>query len=133
MDALTGSQRISFLQNSSRQSVHGVDFLKRGCTHNLTRPLKPHLPFDTPIAATMALDNGIEMESLGPAADFDVTFVPSKKEIRRYARQATRTYKERFASILTEGYDDKRSWWEAAEALLKKDEEFEVKVCCILH
>ena len=80
----------------------------------------------------MALENGIEMENFGPAADFDETFVPSKKESRRFARQAIRTYKERFASILTEGYDDKGRWWKAAEALLKKDEEFEVKVCCIL-
>ena len=80
----------------------------------------------------MALENGIDMENLGPAADSDETFVPSKRESRRFARQATRTYEERFASILTEGYDDKGSWWEAVEALLKQDEQFEVKVCCIL-
>ena len=80
----------------------------------------------------MELENIIAMENCGAAADIDVTFVPSKKESRRFARQVTRTYKERFASILTEGYDDKGRWWKAAEALLKKDEEFEAKVCCIL-
>ena len=81
----------------------------------------------------MAMENGIVMENLGKAADFDVTFVPSRKENRRFARQATRTYKERFTSILTDTFDDKRSWWEATEALLKEDEEFAVKVCCCLR
>ena len=80
----------------------------------------------------MEIENIIAMENFRPAADFDETFVPTKKESRRFARQATRTYKERFASILTEGYDDERSWWEAADALLKKDKKFEVKVCCML-
>ena len=79
--------------------------------------------------STEGSENGIAMDDLGKTADFDVSFAPSKKENRRFARQATRTYKDRFNDILTEWFDDKKGWWEAVEAALKKDEEFAVKVC----
>ena len=40
------------------------------------------------------------------------------------------SYEERFDSILTEYYDDKKTWWDAVEDLLKKDGEFAEKVSC---
>ena len=73
----------------------------------------------------------VVMENLGNTADFNVAFSPNKKNSRRLKRQATRIYKRRFRSILTEQFGDEESWWLAAEAVLK-EEGFAVKVCCVL-
>ena len=56
---------------------------------------------------------GIEMDEL-----------QGRKEKKRAS------YEERFDSILTKNYDDKKTWWDAVEDLLKKDRDFAEKVSC---
>ena len=70
---------------------------------------------------------GIEMEELEKEDPTDVEYRPTEKEKKELARQS---YEERFESILTDYYDDKKTWWDAVEDLLKKDGDFAEKVSC---
>ena len=79
-------------------------------------------------STTVELEQSIAMESLGNADEFSVAFSPRKDNNRRSAYQATREYKDKFASILTETFEDEESWCLAAEAVLKQAE-CAVKVC----
>ena len=72
----------------------------------------------------------VVMENSGNTADFNVAFSPNE-DCHRLKRKATRIYKRRFRNILTEQFGDEKSWWLAAEAVLK-EEGFAVKVCCML-
>ena len=71
---------------------------------------------------------GIEMADLENEEDpGDPDYQPTEKE----KRAAGPSYEDRFESILTDYYDDKKTWWDAVEDLLKKDAEFAEKVSCI--
>jgi len=70
---------------------------------------------------------GIEMDDLEDVEDpTDVDYKPTEKEKKKASGPS---YEERFDSILTE-YDDKKTWWDAVEDLLKKDGDFAEKVSC---
>ena len=71
---------------------------------------------------------GIEMDDLEDVEDpTDVDYKPTRKEKKKALGPS---YEERFDSILTEYYDDKKTWWDAVEDLLKKDSDFAEKVSC---
>ena len=68
---------------------------------------------------------GIEMAELEKEDDpSDPEYQPTEKE----KRAAGPSYEDRFESILTDYYDDKKTWWDAVEDLLKKDGDFAAKV-----
>ena len=69
---------------------------------------------------------GIEMDDLDKEEDpTDPDYKPTEKERKKAAEQS---YEERFDSILTDEYDDKKTWWDAVEDALKKDGDFAEKV-----
>ena len=84
------------------------------------------------VGTAMSGDNaegtvGIEMDELQDEEDpTDVDYKPTEKE----KKASGPSYEERFDSLLTEYYDDKKTWWDAVEDLLKKDGEFAEKVSC---
>ena len=58
----------------------------------------------------------------------DLEYKPSDKENKRAAKETRQRYEDRFESILTDWYDDKKSWWDAVEDCIKKDGEFSERV-----
>ena len=57
------------------------------------------------------------MESFRDISGCDGTFSP---------------FKDKFRSILTERFNNKKDWWDAVDAEVKKDELFASKVSCAL-
>ena len=69
----------------------------------------------------MAAGDVVAMVEMGGAGDqMDLGYQP----------MAVSSYKDRFATILKDTYDDKKTWWSAVEALRKKDIDFRAKVSC---
>ena len=72
------------------------------------------------------MEFGVEMDDLEKEEDpADPDYKPTEREKRKAAGPS---YEDRFESILTDDYDDKKTWWDAVEDLLKKDSDFAEKV-----
>ena len=67
---------------------------------------------------------GVELDDI--AADVD--YKPSEKESKRANKETKVRYEDRFESILTDWYDDKKNWWDAVEDCIKKDGDFSTRV-----
>jgi hypothetical protein len=67
---------------------------------------------------------GVELDDI--AADVD--YKPSEKESKRANKETKVRYEDRFESILTDWYDDKKNWWDAVEDCIKKDGDFSTRI-----